>query len=207
MLKRALQVLFLVTSIALSTSLSAKVIMVFGDSLSSAYGMEVEQGWVSLLAQRLNQEYSGHRVVNASISGNTSGNGAGRIENDLVLHQPDILILELGGNDGLRGHSPKLFKANMEKIIRYSLDKDVEILLLGIKLPPSYGRRYGKAFETVYTELAETYPLTFLPFFMEKVGTNRALMQPDGIHPNEKGQPQLLDNVWPALKLLIEKKS
>jgi acyl-CoA thioesterase-1 len=201
--KNALLLLLLFVSITISSTLSAKVIMVFGDSLSAAYGMKVDDGWVKLLERKFEEDGASHKITNASISGNTSGNGLGRIEIDLELHQPDILILELGGNDGLRGHSPKLFKANMEKIIQQALAKNIDVLLLAIKLPPSYGRRYGKAFDGVYIDLAESYPVTLLPFFMDKVAGNKELMQADGIHPNEKGQPLLLDNVWGYLEKML----
>jgi len=205
MTKYALQVLLLIVTLSVSQNYSAKVIMVFGDSLSAGYGMDIQYGWVKLLENRLTKNHPGFKLINASISGNTSGNGLGRIKTDLELHNPDILILELGGNDGLRGHPPSMFRSNMEKIIQQSLAKNVQVLLLGIKLPPSYGQRYSKAFESVYTDLAESYKLTLVPFFMDKVGINKKLMQQDGIHPNVKGQPQLLENVWPALKTLIDK--
>jgi len=204
--KNALQLLLLFVSITISSTLFAKVIMVFGDSLSASYGMKVEDGWVNLLGIRLEENGIAHKIANASISGNTSGNGLGRIKIDLELHEPDILILELGGNDGLRGHSPKLFKSNMEKIIQQALAKNIEVLLLAIKLPPSYGRRYGKAFDAVYVELTEQYPITLLPFFMDKVAGDTELMQGDGIHPNEKGQPLLLDNVWVYLEKMLQNK-
>jgi len=202
--KCVLQLLLLFVSISVSNHGFAKTIMVFGDSLSSGYGFDNQYGWVKLLEQRLDKSADQHQVVNASISGNTSGNGLGRIKTDLELHNPDILILELGGNDGLRGHPPTLFKSNMDKIIQISQEKNIKVLLLGLKLPPSYGRRYGKAFESVYQQLAETYQLPFVPFFMDKVGVNRELMQKDGIHPNVKGQSVLLDNVWPVLKPILD---
>ena len=202
-MKNTLQVLLLIVSTLVTSAHFSKVIMVFGDSLSASYGMKVEAGWVRLLENKLSAADSEYTVANASISGNTSGNGLGRIDADLKLHQPDILILELGGNDGLRGHSPKMFKSNMEKIITKALDKDIKVLLLGIKLPPSYGRKYGKAFDAVFKDLAEKHSITYLPFFMDKVAGYSELMQRDGIHPNEKGQPLLLDNVWPYLKPLL----
>jgi len=203
MAKYALQLLLLIVSLIITDGHFAKVIMVFGDSLSAGYGLDSQSGWVKLLEKRIAENNSEYNIVNASISGNTSGNGLGRIKTDLELHDPDILILELGGNDGLRGHPPALFKSNMEKIIQYSQAKNVRILLLGIKLPPSYGKRYSRAFESVYADLAETYQVPLVPFFMDKVGINKELMQKDGIHPNVKGQPLLLDNVWPVLKPML----
>lgn len=201
--KFALLLLLLFISVNLSGTVYAKVIMVFGDSLSSGYGFDHQYGWVKLLEQRLSESSGEHSIINASISGNTSGNGLGRIKSDLSLHNPDIVILELGGNDGLRGHPPAMFKSNMKKIIEIVLKKQTEVLLLGIKLPPSYGRRYSKAFESIYQQLAEDYELPLVPFFMEGVGTNQTLMQKDGIHPNRKGQPLLLDNVWPRLEAML----
>jgi len=202
--KYALQLLLIIVSLSFCTNNFAKVIMVFGDSLSSGYGFDNQFGWVKLLDKRVSQSGSEHTVINASISGNTSGNGLGRVKSDLALHQPDIVILELGGNDGLRGHSPGMFKSNMDKIIQIVHKNNSRLLLLGIKLPPSYGRRYGKAFEAVFKELAQSYQLPFVPFFMDNVGTNPELMQNDGIHPNEKGQSALLDNIWPTLKPMLD---
>ena len=201
--KNTLQLLLLIVSLTISPLNQAKVIMIFGDSLSAGYGLGADEGWVKLLESRLETLNKEYKIVNASISGNTSGNGLARIKTDLDLHSPNILILELGGNDGLRGHSPKMFKSNMTQIIEISQAKNVEVMLLGIKLPPSYGKRYGQAFEAVYAELAEEFNLPLVAFFMDKVGVNKELMQRDGIHPNVKGQPQLLENVWPVLKPMI----
>jgi len=201
--KFALQLLLIFVSFNLSGIVNAKVVMVFGDSLSSGYGFDHQYGWVKLLEERLSGTTGDHTVVNASISGNTSGNGLGRIKSDLSLHNPDILILELGGNDGLRGHPPAMFKSNMKKMIEIAQENNTEVLLLGIRLPPSYGKRYGKAFESVYQQLAEQYKLPLVPFFMEGVGTNPKLMQKDGIHPNIKGQTTLLENVWPRLEAML----
>ena len=205
MTKNALQLLLLIVSLAISNGTFAKIIMVFGDSLSAGYGLDSQSGWVKLLEKRITESKLDYQVINASISGNTSGNGLGRIKTDLDLHKPDILILELGGNDGLRGHPPSLFKSNMEKIIKISQANKVQVLLLGMKLPPSYGQRYSLAFEAVYRDLSDIYGVSLVPFFMDKVGVNKELMQNDGIHPNKDGQPFLLDNVWPHLKPMLEK--
>ncbi|MCP3673954.1 MAG: arylesterase [Gammaproteobacteria bacterium] len=203
MVKNALQLLLLIVSFSLTQANFAKIIMVFGDSISAGYGLDNNSGWVKLLEKRVTQSKDGYTIINASISGNTSGNGLGRIKTDLDLHNPDILILELGGNDGLRGHSLTVFKSNMEKMIKLSQTRGIQVLLLGIKLPPSYGRRYSLAFDSVYIDLAESYDLPLVPFFMDKVGVNKELMQRDGIHPNAKGQPLLLDNVWPFLEPML----
>ncbi len=210
MVRHTLQLLLLIVSFTAFSSAPAannhsgeKVILIFGDSLSAGYGLKVGEGWVNLLIERIADNNLNYKIVNASISGNTSGNGLGRLNSDLDRHQPDILILELGGNDGLRGHPPSLFKSNMTKIIKRSQDKDIQVVLLGIKLPTSYGRRYRQAFEDIYQELADSFSLPLVPFFMDKVGINSALMQNDRIHPNAMGQPQLLNNVWPVLKPLL----
>jgi len=206
MLRATVNVLLLIVSISIFSSVHAannKVVMVFGDSLSAGYGLNVGEGWVQLLRNKLKNEHQDISIVNASISGNTSGNGLSRISADLKRHQPDVLVLELGGNDGLRGHSPLLFKSNMQKIIDRSLNQGVKVLILGMKLPTNYSLRYRTAFEKVYTELANENQLPLVAFFMDKVALDPSLMQKDGIHPNKKGQPQLLDNIWPALKPLI----
>jgi len=206
MFRTTAKVLLLIVSIFLISSVSAtnnKVVMVFGDSLSAGYGLNPGDGWVQLLRNKLQQTQQHISVVNASISGNTSGNGLSRISADLKRHQPDVLILELGGNDGLRGHPPTLFKSNMQKIIDQSLNKNVKVLLLGMKLPTNYSLRYRTAFETVYVDLAKMNQLPLVPFFMDRVALDPSMMQKDGIHPNKKGQPFLLENIWPTLKPLL----
>ena len=178
-------------------------IMVFGDSLSAAYGIEYSKGWVTLLQQRLESENLDVDVVNASISGNTSGNGLNRIKKDLAEHQPDLLVLELGGNDGLRGHPPMRLESNLAAMIEICQSQGVQVILVAMRLPPSYGRRYTEAFADVYPRLAEKYEVPLVKEFIDNIGVESDLMQSDGIHPNEKGQPLLLDNVWPAIEKLL----
>ncbi|MCL7940192.1 arylesterase [Halomonas sp. ATCH28] len=176
-------------------------LLIMGDSLSAAYGIEQQAGWVSLLQARLDGKA---RVVNASISGETSSGAAARLPELLGQHEPDIVVLELGGNDGLRGLPPGQFEANMAAMIEASQASGAEVLLLGIDIPPNYGRAYRDAFTAVYTRLAEEYELPLVPFLLEGVALEEELMQSDGIHPTAEAQPMILDNVWPALAPLLE---
>lgn len=176
-------------------------LLVMGDSLSAAYGIEQQQGWVSLLEARLDGKAS---VVNASISGETSSGGASRLPELIGQHEPDIVLLELGGNDGLRGLPPGQFRANMTRMIEASLEAEAEVLLLGIDIPPNYGQAYRDAFTGVFFELAEAYEVALVPFLLDGVALEEGLMQSDGIHPTAEAQPIILDNVWPKLKPMIE---
>ncbi|MBF7052976.1 arylesterase [Halomonas sp. KAO] len=176
-------------------------LLVMGDSLSAAYGIEADRGWVSLLQARLEDKA---RVINASISGETSSGGASRLPELLGQHDPDIVLLELGGNDGLRGLPPGQFEANMRRMIEASHATNAEVLLLGIDIPPNYGRAYRDAFTGVYRRLADDFELPLVPFLLEGVALDDSLMQDDGIHPTAAGQPIILENVWPQLKALLE---
>lgn len=177
------------------------VLLVMGDSLSAAYGIEQQAGWVSLLQARLDGKA---QVVNASISGETSSGAAARLPDLLGQHEPDIVVLELGGNDGLRGLPPGQFEANMAAMIEASQASGAEVLLLGIDIPPNYGRAYRDAFTGVYTRLAEEFELPLVPFLLEGVALEEELMQADGIHPTAAAQPRILENVWPRLAPLLE---
>ena len=176
-------------------------LLVMGDSLSAAYGIEADRGWVSLLQARLEDKA---RVINASISGETSSGGASRLPELLGQHDPDIVLLELGGNDGLRGLPPGQFEANMRRMIEASHAANAEVLLLGIDVPPNYGRAYRDAFTGVYRRLADDFELPLVPFLLEGVALDDNLMQDDGIHPTAAGQPIILENVWPQLEALLE---
>ncbi|BCB62946.1 arylesterase [Halomonas sp. A020] len=176
-------------------------LLVMGDSLSAAYGIEQEQGWVSLLAERLEGDA---QVVNASISGETTSGGAQRFADIIGQRQPDIVLLELGGNDGLRGLPPAQMRANLATIIEQSQQAGAEVLLLGIDIPPNYGQAYRDAFTGVYHSLAQEYELSLVPFLLEDIALNQQLMQSDGIHPTADAQPIILDNVWPALEPMLE---
>jgi len=195
--------------LALSLTLAAGAVLaearptllVMGDSLSAAYGIEADEGWVSLLEARLDGKA---RVVNASISGETSAGGASRLPELLGQHAPDIVLLELGGNDGLRGLPPGQFEANMTRMIEASLAAEAEVLLLGIDIPPNYGQAYRDAFTGVFHRLAEAFDLPLAPFLLEGVALDETLMQGDGIHPTAEAQPIILDTVWPELAPLLK---
>jgi acyl-CoA thioesterase-1 len=176
---------------------------VFGDSLSAAFGINHDEGWVHLLEQKLSSRYYQAHVINTSISGETTQGGLSRIAQVLDTHQPDIVLLELGGNDGLRGLPLSLMRNNLERIIQIIQSHDTEILLIGIHLPPNYGKFYTQQFHHTYAELAKKYDLPFVPFLLEGVATHTDLMQDDGIHPKANAQKQILDNVWPHLKAMI----
>jgi acyl-CoA thioesterase-1 len=185
-------------------SVFAANIVVFGDSISAAYGLEVNKGWVAKLQQKLNQEKkSNYKVINASVSGETTTGGVSRLPNVLQLHQPKILILELGGNDGLRGQPPVLMHKNLQVMIQQAKKNKAQVLLLGMKIPPNYGKAYTQAFEKVFADIAKQEKVVFVPFFLEGIGGNDRLMQSDGIHPNQAAQDKLLTNVWPSLKTLL----
>lgn len=174
-----------------------------GDSLSAAYGIPKDQGWVSLLQARINDEYFDYNVVNASITGDTTRGGASRLEKRLQQVEPEIVILELGGNDGLRALSLRQMKNNLRKMIQLSHDHDAKVLLLGVMIPANYGKAYANKFHQIYHELAEATNVALVPFFLEGVAETRTMMQADGIHPNADAQTRILENVWTGLEPLI----
>lgn len=180
-------------------------IVVLGDSLSAAYGIRVEEGWVSLLQKRLTSQGYGYRVVNASVSGETTAGGLARLPRALELHRPAIVILELGGNDGLRGLSLDQVRTNLDSMIRQSRAAGARVLLTGMRVPPNYGPGYTEKFHGLFADLAKRYRLPLVPFLMENVALEKSLMQADGLHPNERGQPLLLDEIWPQLLPLLER--
>ncbi|HBX57979.1 arylesterase [Pseudomonas sp. UBA2684] len=181
----------------------AGTVLVVGDSISAAFGLDTRQGWVALLEKRLAEQGLQHQIVNASISGDTSAGGAARLPALLTEHRPDLVILELGGNDGLRGQPPAQLQQNLAVMIDNARASGADVLLLGMRLPPNYGVRYTTAFAQVFTVLAEEKKVPLVPFFLEGVGGVPALMQNDGIHPAADAQPILLDNLWPALQPLL----
>jgi acyl-CoA thioesterase I len=184
----------------------SRTILVFGDSLSAAYGLAPQEGWVALLAQRLHSQGYGYQVVNASESGETSGGGLERLPRALELHHPTIVVLELGANDGLRALPVAEMRANLERMIGLARTAGAKVLLLGIRIPPNYGPRYTQELERVFPELANQYHLPLVPFLLEKVALDPELMQPDGMHPNARGEAPVLDTIWPYLEPLLEKK-
>jgi len=183
---------------------SARTILVFGDSLSAAYGIRPEQGWVTLLAQRLQTQGYGYQVVNASVSGETSSGGLERLPRALKLHAPAIVILELGANDGLRGLPASAMRDNLARMVQLSQGAQARVLLVGIRIPPNYGPRYTDEFARVYPELAQQFHLPLVPFLLQKVALDPSLMQEDGLHPNADAEPIVLDTLWPYLKPLID---
>jgi acyl-CoA thioesterase I len=184
----------------------APVILVFGDSISAGYGLaRVEQGWVALLQTRLKEQEYGYQVVNASVSGETTAGGLARLPRALMLHQPKIVILELGGNDGLRALPIAQMRANLVRMIDLSTAAGAEVLLLGMRIPPNYGPDYTEQFRLCYTEVARDKKLPLVPFLLNDIALKPNLMQADGIHPNELGQPILMANIWPSLKPLLRR--
>jgi len=174
-------------------------VLVFGDSLSAGYGIEVDQSWASLLQARLREQGYEHRVINASISGETAAGGAARISAALENFDPALVIVELGGNDGLRGFPPAQIQENLDTIVASSRDAGAAVVILGIRIPMNYGPRYRDAFEAVFREVASDHDVPWIEFFMDGIALNDDLMQGDGIHPNAAAQPKLLENAWPVI--------
>ncbi len=180
-------------------SVESPTILVFGDSLSAGYGIDVDQSWTALLQARLDCLGYEYRVVNASITGETTEGGAARISKALERFRPALIILELGGNDGLRGFPPDRIAGNLASIVEQAKESGAAVVLLGIRIPSNYGPRYTSAFENAFRAVAADYEVPWIEFFMEGVAQNEALMQSDGIHPNAAAQPLLLDNAWPII--------
>ena len=193
-------------SIASAASERALTVVVMGDSISAAYGIQREQGWVALLGQRLRQHSRAANVVNASLSGETTAGGRVRMTRILESHKPDIVVLELGGNDGLRGYPVASIRENMEVMVKLARDHGAAVIILGMAIPANYGFRYTNAFRAVFIETAMDTDSRLVPF-PEGIATVDELMQADGIHPNAKAQSKLLDNVWPVLKQVLDSRS
>ncbi|MFP4245287.1 MAG: arylesterase [Ectothiorhodospira sp.] len=179
-------------------------LLVLGDSLSAAHGIPLEAGWVALLADRLERRDPPWKVVNASVGGETTRGGLSRLPGLLERHAPEVVILALGGNDGLRGIAPDEARDNLSALVRTARDAGARVLLVGIRVPPNLGRRYAERFHGIYHELAGSLDVALVPFLLEDVALDEALMQPDGIHPRARAQPRMLDTVWPALEPLLE---
>lgn len=196
--------LTIVTSLACAqnTTSGATKILVMGDSLSAGYGIDIQQGWVSLLEQELMKNHSIH-IINASVSGETSSGGNTRLPALLSEHKPDIVILELGGNDGLRGQPLKLLEKNLQTMIDASHKANAKVLLAGMQIPPNYGARYSNQFKELYGKLAQQNNLGLIPFLLEGIGGNETLVQRDGIHPTAEAQPTIVKNVLPELEKLL----
>ena len=179
-------------------------LLVLGDSLSAGYNIDLDQGWVQLLQQRLKDQGYGHSVVNASMSGETTGGGLNRLPRALALHRPVVVVVELGGNDGLRALPLAMVRANLEQIIGLSKQAGAEVVLVGIRVPPNYGQEYSEGFYAMYGELARQQGLFLAPFALEGIALDSNMMQPDGIHPVAAAQPRLLENIWPAIRAALE---
>ncbi len=184
---------------------SDRTILVFGDSLSAAYGLRPEQGWVALLQQRLASTGYGYEIVNASVSGETTSGGLQRLPRTLQLHHPGILILELGANDGLRALPLTTTRENLEKMIALARQSHARVLLVGMRIPPNYGPRYTTDFAQMYTEIASREGLPLVPFLLQSVALDPNRMQSDGLHPNARGEPAVLDTLWPQLEPMLKK--
>jgi acyl-CoA thioesterase-1 len=180
-----------------------QTIVVVGDSLSSGYGIAAEQSWVAMLEDRLQSEGYGYRVVNASIAGDTTSGGLARLPRLLAAHDPQLVVIELGGNDGLRGQPVATLRDNLAKMIELSKQSGADVVLAGIQIPPNYGVTYTQALSAVYPELAERFDAPLIEFILEDVALHRDLMQPDGIHPNAAGQKVVFANVWRVLGPLL----
>jgi acyl-CoA thioesterase I len=181
------------------------VILIVGDSLSAGYGLMPGQGWVTLLQQRLKREGYGYRVVNASVTGETTDGGVQRLSRALDQHHPAVVVIELGGNDGLRGLPVSRVRANLELLIMKSRAAGANVLLVAIRVPTNYGQRYTTSFQGIYNDLATRYRIGLVPFLSDQVAVDLALFQPDGIHPNAQAQPLLLENLWPQLSPLLQR--
>jgi acyl-CoA thioesterase-1 len=194
------------TSHAVAASSSGgRTLLVFGDSLSAAYGLQVDQGWVTLLQKRLESQGYGYRVVNASVSGETTSGGRGRLARALDQHKPALVILELGANDGLRGLPVKDVEANLAAMVTTIRAAKAKLLLVGILIPPNYGQQYTTSLAAMYSRLATAQKVPLVPFLLEGIALDPRFMQADGLHPNAQGQPRVLENVWSALKPLLER--
>jgi acyl-CoA thioesterase-1 len=181
-----------------------RTILVLGDSLSAGYGLKPEEGWVNLLRNRLQQQNLDYRVINASITGDTTQGGLARLPKALKREKPDIFILELGANDGLRGFDINLTRNNLSQMVQLAHSNNAKVLLLGIQLPANYGHSFREKFRQIFSDVAEQQKIALVPFFLKGVAETRDLMQADGIHPAAAAQPVILDNIWSALTPLLE---
>ncbi len=202
-LLRSTLMIGLLTVLLSSMAQASGRILVLGDSISAAYGMSLEQGWVALLAAELEQDDSGYEVVNASISGETTDDGLRRLPRLLAQYQPAVVVIELGGNDGLRGFPVGRLRANLEHMGKLARDAGAKVLILPMEIPPNYGKRYTRAFRAAFRSAAEASGAALGPFLLEGVATQPQLMQDDGIHPTVSAQPLLLDNLREAIEALL----
>ncbi len=180
-------------------------ILIYGDSLSAAYGIPQQQGWAALLKEKLRTEKLNYDIINASISGETTSGGLTRLADTLKQNKPKVIILELGANDGLRGLPVKTMHDNLDAMIQLSKKSGAKVLLLGMRIPPNYGPKYTEEFSQTYIKLAKQHKIAVVPFMLENVAAKPDLIQQDGLHPNTLGQPIILENIWQQLRLLLKK--
>ena len=178
-------------------------ILLLGDSISASYGMKPTQGWVHILNKKLSEQNQPYTIINASVSGETTSGGLSRLAGILANENVDHLLIELGGNDGLRGYSPKLIKNNLLQMVKIAQEKNIKVSMIKIRITPNYGPRYNKMFEQVFEDVAKVTNITLLPFFMEVVATKKEFMQTDGIHPNAQAQPIIVEYVEQQLKKIM----
>ena len=193
-----------IVSLMPMTAVAKPIIVVLGDSISAGYGIEIEEGWVALLQKKLIATNSNYSISNASISGDTSAGGLARIDQILTAYKPAIVLVQLGANDGLRGLSPVQMKNNLAGIVRRAQKAGAKVILLGMKIPPNYGKRYVELFYNVYPQLAKELDVPIVPFILEDIVLNKDLMQADGLHPNARAQPILADKIEPYLFPLLK---
>ncbi len=203
-----LRMIPLLAALALGTVANAcdqanRTVLIMGDSISAARGVEPAAAWTRLLAERLASQ-GGWQVVNASISGETTGGGLQRLPGLLGRHCPGIVVLELGGNDGLRGYPIETIRDNLERMARIARAAGARVILAGMHVPPNYGPRYARAFHGMYLDLAQRLGVALVPFLLEGIATHPELMQPDGIHPRASAQRRILDNLWPVLAPFLD---
>jgi len=189
------------------TNSTVSAVLVLGDSLSGAYGINSDEGWVALLQQRLASEGYEYTVINASVSGDTTRTGLNRVDSALQTHKPSIVIVALGGNDGLRGLAFSEIESSLASIIEHCRDNHARVLLAGIRLPPNYGPVYNQQFSAVYSRLSERYDVPLVPRMLDQVADYRALLQDDGIHPRAEAQPQIMMNIWTGLRPMLEQEA
>ncbi|WP_219702027.1 arylesterase [Marinomonas lutimaris] len=202
--KQLRQLCTIITLLFISSFVSASTLLVMGDSLSAAYNLRQQDGWVSLLKNQLSQSHPEIQVINASVSGETTQGGLSRFNDLLATHKPDIVVLELGANDALRGYPLDQTTLNLEKMIEQAQTSGAVVLLIGNQIPQNYGKRYTQMFFNLYKDIASKYSLAYLPFMLENVALNKDLMQSDGLHPNKAGQPIVLQNILPHLQPLLD---
>jgi acyl-CoA thioesterase-1 len=203
--RAALGLAAVVLGFAATPSLAQRTVMVFGDSLSAAYGLPTSQGWVSLLGERIAREKLAWRVVNASVSGETTAGGLRRLPEDLRRHNPSLVVIALGANDGLRGQPVAAARANLEEMIRLARAARAEPVLVGLMIPPNYGIEYAREFRDLYPQIAKKARVPLVPFLLDGLADRRDLFQADQLHPTAGAQPLILDNVWPALEPILRR--